>query len=100
MIRSFLDVGMGRDGVTGRRQFLGQLLTASAGTGALSLGWRDMLVAQADELRRRGKSMILLWMDGGPSHFETFNPKIGSERVSALCMGTFRNDNQEQNQGN
>ncbi|MCR9116779.1 MAG: DUF1501 domain-containing protein, partial [bacterium] len=27
----------------------------------------------------RGKKMILLWMDGGPSQFETFNPKPGSK---------------------
>jgi len=44
----------------------------------MTLGWRDLLVARADELRRAGKSMILLWMDGGPSQYETFNPKIGS----------------------
>jgi len=42
------------------------------------LGWRDLMVAKADELRRQGKSLILLWMDGGPSQFDTFNPKVGS----------------------
>lgn len=26
-------------------------------------------------LRRQAKSCILIWMDGGPSHFETFDPK-------------------------
>ena len=30
---------------------------------------------QAAELRKQGKSMILLWMGGGPSQFETFDPK-------------------------
>src|SRR5262249_53980274 len=33
---------------------------------------------RAAELRKQGKSMILLWMDGGPSQFDTFNPKPGS----------------------
>jgi hypothetical protein len=47
--------------------------------GAVSLGWRDLLIAKAAELQQRGKSMILLWMDGGPSQFECFNPKVGSE---------------------
>ena len=32
---------------------------------------------QADELRKKGKACILLWMPGGPSQFETFSPKPG-----------------------
>ena len=78
MIRSFLDVHTNRDGVVNRRGFLGQL-AAGTTAGVVTLGWRDMLMAQAAELRKRGKKMILLWMDGGPSQFETFNPKIGSK---------------------
>ena len=49
------------------------------GSAALRLGWHDLLVAKADELRAAGKSMILLWMDGGPSQYDTFNPKPGSQ---------------------
>lgn len=74
-MRGILDLTVDRRGLTGRRQFLAQL---GAGAGVLSLGWRDMLMARAAELRQHGKSMILLWMDGGPSQFDTFNPKIGS----------------------
>lgn len=54
----------------------GFLHTVSAGTlaaGTLSL--RDVMSLQAAELRKQGKSMILLWMGGGPSQFETFDPK-------------------------
>ena len=36
-----------------------------------------MIAAQADELRSRGMACILLWMQGGPSQFETFSPKPG-----------------------
>lgn len=79
MIHPFLHLQNDQHRVTGRRSFLKQLTAAGAVTGALQLGWRDMLIAQADELRKRGKRMILLWMDGGPSQFETFNPKIGSK---------------------
>ena len=39
---------------------------------------RDAIKERAAELKKRGKSMILLWMDGGPSQFDTFNPKPGS----------------------
>ena len=79
MIHPFLSVHNNAQGVTNRRSFLKRLTAAGAATGALHLGWRDMLIAQAAELQKSGKRMILLWMDGGPSQFETFNPKIGSK---------------------
>jgi hypothetical protein len=37
-----------------------------------------MMTLEAAELRKQGKSVILLWMNGGPSHFETFDPKPGT----------------------
>ncbi len=77
MHQPIVDVGISGDGVVSRRGFL-KALVGGAAAGGLALGWRDLLMAQADQLRRRGKSMILLWMDGGPSQFETFNPKVGS----------------------
>src|ERR1051325_8303190 len=45
------------------------------GPAAGTLGWKDLVSLQAAELRRRGMACILLWMQGGPSHFETFSPK-------------------------
>ena len=39
------------------------------------LNWTDVISASADDLRKRGMSCILLWMQGGPSQFETFSPK-------------------------
>src|SRR6476619_872851 len=77
MLRSFASASV-RRGCVSRRGFLG-CLSAGAAIGALQLSWRDLLIARADELKRQGKSMILLWMDGGPSQFDTFNPKIGSK---------------------
>ena len=78
MLKTFAHLDTNCDGVIARRGFL-RTLAATSTVGALSLSWRDLLIAQADELRKQGKSMILLWMDGGPSQFETFNPKVGSE---------------------
>jgi len=78
MLRTFLDIQADRRGVVNRRAFLGQLATGAA-AGAVALSWRDMLVVQAAELRKQGCAMILLWMDGGPSQFETFNPKPESK---------------------
>lgn len=56
-----------------RRSFLRNAL---AGTGLLSLPqvmqWQA-LAASAGAAKKR--SLILLWQDGGPTHFETFDPK-------------------------
>src|SRR5205823_3652127 len=78
MINSFAHVLTGPSGVRSRRGFLAQLAAGTA-AGVASLSWRDMLIAKAEKVRKQGKSMILLWMDGGPSQFDTFNPKIGSQ---------------------
>src|SRR5581483_10565299 len=78
MLRPILDIAVHRQGVHSRRGFL-RNLAAGVSAGTLALGWRDLLQAQAAELRKRGKALILLWMDGGPSQYDTFTPKIGSE---------------------
>src|SRR6185312_2849925 len=59
--------------VVDRRDFLRGI--SAAGLAAGTLSWTDLVTAQADELRRRGMACILLWMQGGPSQFETFSPK-------------------------
>lgn len=69
-------VQFGRGGVS-RRSFLHQVSAGAFAAGTLNL--RDVMSLQADELRRQGKAMILLWMAGGPSQFETFDPKPGTE---------------------
>ncbi len=58
-----------------RREFL-RLLPA-AGFAAGALPFADLATAHAASLRKRGKACILLWMQGGPSQFETFSPLEG-----------------------
>src|SRR6185436_6239581 len=78
MARSIAHIRTGPCGIHSRRGFLAQPATGTA-AGVATLSWRDMFIARADEVRKQGKSMILLWMDGGPSQFDTFSPKIGSQ---------------------
>jgi Protein of unknown function (DUF1501) len=66
-----------RDGVFSRRTFFRNVAAGAAGLGML--GWKDALTLHADELRRQGKACILLFMRGGPSQFETFDPKPGHD---------------------
>jgi hypothetical protein len=52
------------------------LKLAAAGVSGFSVsGWLGALAARAAQERKKGKSCILLWMDGGPSHVDTFDPK-------------------------
>lgn len=69
-------VTLTRHGIS-RRMFF-QYVPAAAMAGGL-LGFRDRLALEAAELRKQGRAMILLWMAGGPSQLETFDPKPGTE---------------------
>ncbi len=54
-----------------RRQFLGTL--AGAGLGTL------MQQTVAEEARKQGKQVLFIWLDGGLSQYETWDPKPDSE---------------------
>jgi uncharacterized protein (DUF1501 family) len=56
------------------------LKLSAAGVSAVSLsGWFKVLASRAAETRTKHKSCILLWMDGGPSHKDTFDLKPGTK---------------------
>jgi hypothetical protein len=62
------------------------LRLAGAGVlGGSSSGWIESLAAQASADPRRHKACILLWMSGGPSQTDTFDPKPGHANA-----GTFK----------
>ena len=52
------------------------LRSALVGAGALSFPqWPTWQAQAAFSSRSKKRSLVLLWQDGGPSHFETFDPK-------------------------
>src|SRR5262245_37936497 len=55
--------------------------TALHAAGAALAGsfWLKAFSAGAEDMRRKRKACILLWLSGGPSQFETFDPKPGAE---------------------
>jgi uncharacterized protein (DUF1501 family) len=63
-------------GILSRRTFLRSVTVGAAGLGMF--GWKETVALQAEELRRRGTACILLFMRGGPSQLETFDPKPGT----------------------
>ena len=73
MLHRQTNISLHVNGSFRRRDFL-RFLPATA---AACLPWTDRLAAGADELRKRNMACILLWMQGGPSQFETFSPKPG-----------------------
>ena len=58
-----------------RRQLM--RLAAAGAIGASTSGWIETLAAEAAAHPGRRKSCILLWMSGGPSQTDTFDPKPG-----------------------
>ena len=75
--KSIVKVAMDGRGVLGRRGFL-----RGIGLGALglsSLSFNDLMAVHAEDLRKRQMACIMLWMAGGPSQFETFDPKPGTD---------------------
>src|SRR2546423_7169276 len=59
-----------------RRELL--KLSAAGVLGVSMSGWLDVLAARAAETRAQHKRCVVLWMDGGPSHKDTFDLKPGT----------------------
>jgi hypothetical protein len=78
-VQSLVHVQTNRDGVFSRRTFLRSVAAGAAGAAGLGLvGFKDAMTLHAEELRKRGMACILMFMRGGPSQFETFDPKPGT----------------------
>lgn len=58
-----------------RRELL--KLSAAGVIGSSMSGWLEVLASRAANEQRPRKSCILLWMSGGPSQIDTFDPKPG-----------------------
>src|SRR5262245_3600292 len=59
-----------------RRQFLGTGVVGALGL-ALSPAMQRLLAAEGTG--RRAKACVLIWLNGGPSHIDTFDPKPGAK---------------------
>ena len=77
MLTHNLYIQMTRDGVLNRRSFLRHTAAGAAGLSLVS--WMDRVRLEAADLRKRGMACILIFMQGGPSQFETFDPKPGTD---------------------
>lgn len=63
--------------VIGRR---GLLQAGAGGFGAWLAGrWLSAGEARAAEVKRGADACVVLWMNGGPSHIDTFDPKPGAK---------------------
>ncbi len=72
--KTIVSVAMNGEGVVSRRGFL-RGLTLGTGAFAAGLSFPDLMAVQAEELRKKQMACILLWMGGGPSQIDTFDPK-------------------------
>ncbi len=60
-----------------RRQFLQQSTLSVTAISA----WQANIISQAATMQSNATSCILLWMGGGPSQLDTWDPKPGSEQA-------------------
>src|SRR4051812_28627038 len=75
---TLMQIQTSADGVVSRRSFLRTMGAGTAGFAAAgAFGWKESVTLHAEELRKQGMACILLFMSGGPSQFETFDPKPG-----------------------
>ncbi|REK34939.1 MAG: DUF1501 domain-containing protein [Planctomycetota bacterium] len=74
---NLLNVCLNRDGQVSRRRLLQVAGGGFAGLGGLPFLQR--LGLAADEARRNGRACIVVFLNGAPSQFETWNPKPGTE---------------------
>jgi hypothetical protein len=74
-VHSLMHVRTSPDGVVDRRTFIRTVAAGAAAAGVL--GWKDAVTLHAEELRKQGMACVLLFLNGGPSQFETFDPKPG-----------------------
>ena len=71
---------------------------SSAGLAGASLsGWLGALAAHANDVARNSpgtkqKSCVLLWMDGGPSHVDLFDPKPMLSKHQGEEIGQLNNN--------
>jgi len=80
--KELVRVAMSRDGVIDRRHFLQTIALGTAGlagSATIPISFTDWMALHAADLRKRQMACILLWMAGGPSQLETFDPKPGTE---------------------
>ena len=68
-----LDVSFDRRGGLRRRDWL--KVAGASSVGIPAVGWMNQLAGYAPQLRQQKQACILLWMQGGPSQFETFSPQ-------------------------
>jgi uncharacterized protein (DUF1501 family) len=76
-LQTCVNVRVNSSGAVSRRGFLRRLGAGVAGVAGLR--WAERLSAFADDVKKQDRACILLWMAGGPSQFETFDPKPGAE---------------------
>jgi uncharacterized protein (DUF1501 family) len=77
MLTAHEHVSLHRRGVS-RRRFLHTVSAGAAGAAGV-VNLRNAMSLHAADLQRQGRAVILLWMAGGPSQFETFDPKPGTD---------------------
>ena len=77
MNNNLLRVSLGGDGLIRRRQLL--RLAGAGFAGMAAYDWLGALGVSAEQIKRSGRSCIMVFLEGAPSQMETWDPKPGTE---------------------
>jgi hypothetical protein len=75
-------MGFAMLGLTGVLADGGRLVAADATTGDADAGYKNPLAARLPHFATKAKRVIHLFMNGGPSHIDTFDPKPALEKYA------------------
>ena len=73
--KTIIRVSTSGQGVLSRRGFIRGVSLGVGAAGLAGVSFTDVMALNADDLRKRQMACILLWMGGGPSQLDTFDPK-------------------------
>jgi hypothetical protein len=76
--------------VVGRRRFLGTAAASSAFAANMTVLNLLKNPVMADEVKRQGKRVILLWLAGGASQLETWDPKTRPTNGRSLPSDRYK----------
>ena len=62
-----------------------QLLGSGVGLAIASMLERAAIADEPQKIKGKAKNVILLWMNGGPSHIDTWDPKQGKVAGRGIC---------------
>src|SRR6476620_6278309 len=81
-------MGFAMLGLTGVLADGGRLVAGDAASGDADAGYKNPLASRPPHFAAKAKRVIHLFMNGGPSHIDTFDPKPNLQKYAGQSLPT------------